>query len=82
MSPLRTKYDDKASGGGCQGQNTPAPLRVYRIIRGITQDELARLSGVDRATISRAENGYRDLTEDQKARIVEALDAPIETLFK
>lgn len=39
--------------------NLIGDLRLLRIIRGLSQDELAKRAGLDPSTISRLERGYR-----------------------
>ena len=40
-------------------RNAGSRIRAIRILKGITQEELARKSGVSRATISALENGQK-----------------------
>ena len=79
MSPLNIKYDSKPERGRCQPLRE---LRMARFFADLSQDELSRRSGIDRALISRAENGYIKLSDDQKEKIAEALGVDINTLFK
>lgn len=51
-----------------------APLRAARARRGITQEQLAALSGIGAQTISRFENGDRDPRVGQLMRLAAALD--------
>lgn len=44
---------------GCNLPNAQIRLRFYRLRRGLTPSELAKRSGVDKATISRIENAAR-----------------------
>lgn len=57
-------------------------LKVFRIERGITQEELAVRSGVSRQTISTIENdGVGAATTKTLARIAEALGTTVSNLF-
>jgi len=51
----------------------PARRRLLREQHGITQDEVARAVGVNRATIARWELGVRDPRDAHLARYVEVL---------
>jgi transcriptional regulator with XRE-family HTH domain len=55
-------------------------FRLLRFLRGLTQDEVSKLSGVDPAVISRAERGVR-VSPRARAAIAAALEVPPETLF-
>jgi transcriptional regulator with XRE-family HTH domain len=51
-------------------------LILAREVRGLTQDELAELSGIDQGLISRHETGWRPISPDELAKYVEALGFP------
>ncbi|MGW6699601.1 helix-turn-helix domain-containing protein [Nocardia sp. NPDC055049] len=51
-----------------------APLRAARARRGLTQEQLAKLSGFAPQTISRFETGDRDPRVGQLMRLAAALD--------
>lgn len=44
-------------------------LRDLRKLAGVTQIELSLRTGIDRARLSFAENGYVELTADEQAQI-------------
>lgn len=49
-------------------------LRIARKLAGLSQNDLARLSGVDKSQISRVENGKRDLCRyDMVLKVAAAL---------
>lgn len=50
-----------------------APLRAARAHRGITQEQLAQLAGINAQTISRFERGERDPRVWQLMRLAKAL---------
>ena len=60
---------------------TVSPLRLVRIARGLSQDELARLAGVNRSTVSRLEQGHEEPQRATKAVLAAALAFPAEKLF-
>jgi len=45
-----------------------------RVERELTLDDLAKSTGIDRPTLSRAERGYHRLTAGQIERVADALD--------
>lgn len=51
-------------------------LRAIRVARGVTQEDLARLLGVDRVTISRYEAGTRPMTIPTLLHLAAFLDVP------
>lgn len=57
-------------------------LKIFRIERDMTQEELAQRSGVSRATISAIENdGVGSVTTKTLAKIAEALNTTVSILF-
>lgn len=58
-----------------------AALRAARIERGVTQDDLATLLGVDRVTVSRYEGGKRTLSVPTLVQIADYLDVPVTKLI-
>lgn len=57
-------------------------VKLYRIKRGLTQDELAKKSGVCRNIISKAENGdFTHLRYLSMKSIAEALNVDVKKLF-
>lgn len=57
-------------------------LRYYRRTKGLSQEEVARLSGLQRAYISAIEKGRQNLTLITAARIARALDQRLEDLLQ
>lgn len=57
-------------------------LEHYRLMRGMTQTELAEKSGVLQTEISRAEKGVKDLKGANWASLAKALDCSIDELLK
>ncbi|WP_259275830.1 XRE family transcriptional regulator [Micromonospora chalcea] len=55
-------------------------LTVARESRGMSQTELARLSGVPQGTLSKVENGLTELPEERIQAIADALNYPRELL--
>jgi len=54
-----------------------AQLSVLRHRRGLSQTQIAELTGVDQAEVSRIERGASNATEDTLARLARALDAEL-----
>ena len=55
-------------------------VKQYREARGLTQDELARRTGIPSTSISRIENGGRKVTLEEAVKICEALRIDLTTL--
>ncbi len=58
-----------------------ANLRRARQARGLTQDDIAALSGVNRAYVSDLERGKRNIGIDCIGRIAAALEVPAASLL-
>ena len=56
-------------------------LEHYRLIKGMTQTELAEKSGVLQTEISRAEKGVKDLKGANWVSIARALDCSVDELL-
>ena len=57
-------------------------IKEVREAKGMTQEELAQLSGVSRVTISGLENGTeRGTTSKTLLKIASALGVPVEQIF-
>lgn len=56
-------------------------LRAIRKKKGFTQADLAKKAGIPRPTISRIENGERNVTMRKLKRIANALDMDLEIRF-
>ena len=57
-------------------------LREYREKRGMTQEELSRMSGISRATISALENGKALCVKtDTLTKLADAVEEKVSTLF-
>ncbi|MFD4660851.1 helix-turn-helix domain-containing protein [Kitasatospora sp. NPDC058444] len=59
-----------------------ARLRSMRRERGLSQVQLQERSGVDNKTISRVENGHRNVGLDELVRLADALDVPVWRLLR
>lgn len=57
-------------------------IRMLRLSKGITQAELAELSGIDRSLISRAENNHIVLPLGMLSRIAEVLEISLLKLLE
>ena len=68
--------------GSCSTQ-TPrlAPLARLRILKGLTQEQLAAATGLDRSELSRIERGTRHLSFSKRTRIARALGYTPEELY-
>lgn len=56
-------------------------VKIYRESKGLTQQELAELSGLHRNYIASVEKGDRNLTVITLTRIANALNIEIQRLF-
>lgn len=53
-------------------------IKKAKLIRGISQEDLSKLTGLSRATISELEAGYRDtVTRDTLYKLISVLDKDI-----
>jgi transcriptional regulator with XRE-family HTH domain len=57
-------------------------LRATRLSKGLSQIELAELSGVDRKTINRFENNSQDILLSNFIKITKALKVPLSSFSK
>ena len=57
-------------------------LKTYRLLKGLTQGELAELVGVRRETIMRLEKAQYNPSLKLAIDISRAVEAPIEELFQ
>jgi transcriptional regulator with XRE-family HTH domain len=62
-------------------QQIGASVRQARLSRGVTQDALAQLLGVDRVTVTRYENGSRPLPLAALLQIADYLEQPVSALL-
>lgn len=58
-----------------------SPLARLRILKGLTQEQLATGAGIDRAELSRIERGIRTLSFSKRARIAQVLGCTPEELY-
>ena len=63
-----------------QAPAPPAGLRLARVMRGLTQDQVATATSIDQAMISRAERGFR-VSPIVRRKIAEMFDLPEAALF-
>ncbi len=57
-------------------------MKVHRAIRGLTQAELAALSGITRKSINAIETGRMVPSIILALKLAQALETTVETLFK
>lgn len=55
-------------------------IQLLRLARGLTQSELAKVSGLSQAVLSKAESGLLSLDLDRLADVAAALQVPVERL--
>lgn len=56
-------------------------LREIRFLKGLTQIELEKKSGIHRTTISPIEAGYIEPSSEQKMRLAHALEVPLTDIW-
>lgn len=59
------------------GQN----IKKYRYLKGVSQEQLAELSGLHRTYIGAVERGERNISVDNIEKICNALEIHIKELF-
>jgi len=57
-------------------------VKKYRLLKDMTQDELATAVGIRRETIGRLEQAKYNPSLELAVKISRVLDVPIETLFE
>ncbi|MEK9496139.1 helix-turn-helix transcriptional regulator [Photorhabdus sp. P32] len=57
-------------------------LLVARVQKGLSQNDLQNATGIDRATLSRIENGRQHISLYQLLQILTILNMPIEEFLK
>ena len=62
-------------------EKTAVTLRKFRKESGLSQERLAKKSGVDRTYISGVERGVRNITLDSLETLIKALDIKPEVFF-
>lgn len=62
-------------------QRFGARVRELRSAKGLTQEELADASGLDRSYVGSLERGERNVSLRNIEKIAKALDVPIGSLF-
>ena len=58
------------------------PLARLRILKGLTQEQLAAAAGIDRGELSRIERGIRPLSARRRASIAPALGCTPDELIE
>lgn len=64
-------------GENLEGRN----VARIRKEKGLTQEELAEMTGIDKGYISQIENGRRGLTTEKRAAFAEALGVDIQEFY-
>jgi predicted transcriptional regulator len=72
--------EDMTMKDKCQENRSPSGLRLIRLLKGISQDEIAVRAGVDQAIVSRAERGLRS-SPAARRKIAAILGMSEEALF-
>ena len=57
-------------------------IRYVRLLKGISQEKLALLAGVDRSYVGRVERGDNNIAVLTLSRLAHALDISVATLMK
>lgn len=56
-------------------------LKIARIKKGLSQEEVCELARVGRVTLSKLENGEGNPRRDLMIRLAKVLETPVEELF-
>ncbi|HQD77175.1 MAG TPA: helix-turn-helix transcriptional regulator [Bacillota bacterium] len=56
-------------------------VRAAMVLKGYTQEQLCRVTGLSYSAFSLKINGHRDFTLSECARIAKALDTTLDALF-
>lgn len=56
-------------------------VKMFRLKRGYTQEEMAKMLNTDQSSYSRKENGKRSFTWDEIKKIKEILDVTYEDIL-
>lgn len=63
-------------------KSVASTIRQFRKAKGMSQEELAHISGLDRTYISGVERGIRNITLESLEQIIKALDIHNSDFFK
>jgi transcriptional regulator with XRE-family HTH domain len=63
-------------------KSVASTIRKFRKAKGMSQEELAHISGLDRTYISGVERGIRNITLESLEQIIKALDIHNSDFFK
>ena len=58
--------------------NQAHPLKVTRVMHGLSQELLAKMSGISQVSISHIENGLVQPRQDTRDKIEKVFDKPID----
>lgn len=84
---MATKDRSRGAGQGAEGISTQhrkefgASLRAARVNAGLTQSDLAEVTGVEQKYISRIENGAVNMTLDTMAVLAKALGLDVKVFL-
>lgn len=82
MLTLVTATQQLAASTETYGEHpTVTPLRILRVARGLSQEELARRAGVNRSTVSRLEQGQEEPLRATQTVLADALGYPVALIF-
>lgn len=56
-------------------------MRIYRVLAGHTQIELAKLTGIEQGTLSKIEKGRTEAKPEQRKKLAEALNQSVKVIF-
>jgi transcriptional regulator with XRE-family HTH domain len=73
---------DRAARWGATRLSVGSRIRALRIERGLTQEEVALASGINRSLVVQVELGQRGLLYERLFDIAEVLNVPASALLK
>jgi DNA-binding XRE family transcriptional regulator len=75
LSDVEDTIDYRDAFPEYSGKESQTAIKAYRVREGLTQDQLAKLSGIPRRHISDMEHGRRPIGKENARKLATALNA-------